>query len=404
MRAIQTAVSRRLVYYGGRMNRFKVFAKGPKIFSAGFVCAAAVVLPMAAIAVPEKKAVSKLPPGISKDYHTQAIDFIRYTNWKKTLENCNEEKFREVLGYIAYCKRNVPALIPVINSLNMKRLLLMIRHNDKIEAKALKKVGLPIKPIPTWLSILNETIGLDNLPDISEAYNIFGGMIYGGDGMDRSSEYFLDNIKKKENRIKILGTLLESERHPNIFQYIKKYNMEQKIIFPKYSKYAYNYSNFKYLADNDLIDPVAVVDYMEVAGASNENSPEDKRQILGYLLILNPHRSAKRSMTLMLLNSMQGKIKEERMFVSSLIKAIGYKFRREEIKKFEADLNVAYKKLNYYASKNEANGFVEYLKSEHAEFSHLHLEGASRYKVADDIYDDDDDDIDYDDIDYDDEE
>ncbi|AYV83381.1 MAG: hypothetical protein Hyperionvirus6_62 [Hyperionvirus sp.] len=388
---MRASVLRRLGYYGSQSSRAfvgKVAMRPPqcravpKLFRGGVICA--FVLPLAIISVPEKKATFKLPKGVSRKYDQAARDVIEYTNWEKTLLSCDEEKFREVIGYIAYCKLHVPELIPVINQFNTEGLLHRIIRKDIADAELFLKSGSKGKFKPTWLGIYNETIGLDNLPDIRRAFYILGDYTRGPDRYGDVYEYFIDNIKKPENRAEIFEGLLDLSPSPYVFRCIQKYNVTGKLISPRYSKYAYKFSNFKYLADNDMVDPSGVVDYLEVAVNSTDNSPEDKRQILTYLLALNPDPSAKRAMTFALRDLLKNATEREMRFISSLIKRIGYEFTAEEKNKFQADANQSYKKLKYYEGFEAAEALAKYIRKNHPEFGVISLDPSKRKRRDDD--------------------
>ncbi|AYV80763.1 MAG: hypothetical protein Harvfovirus6_13 [Harvfovirus sp.] len=368
---------RRLVYFARQIKRFP-FSGIPRRSKSSTRVICALALPVALIPFRQNTSAKQ-------KYHIAATDFIQYTSWENILENCPEEKFREILGYIAYCQRNVPELIPTWNS---NQLIYKIRDKDRDEATITAKLNGSTKIIkPKWLSILNETIGLDNLnTNIYESYLIFRGLPNNPETLELC-DYFFDNIKKPANRLKLLEELLKEPPNELTFKYIQKYNTSDKIIFRDYSKYAYNSRNFKYFADKGLIDPTAVIDYMQVALNNSEFTAENRRQILKYLLALNPDPSVKPAMKFMLLDAMREKIERERKFISSLIKTIDYEFTDEEKKKFRDDLNSGYKRLRYYESKVEAKGFTEYIRSNHPELGSIYLDEGIRKRKH--YYDDD---------------
>ncbi|AYV80761.1 MAG: hypothetical protein Harvfovirus6_11 [Harvfovirus sp.] len=296
-------------------------------------------------------------------YHDQATNYIDNTEWEHYLESPEKhpKDFIKTLSYLRYCQQNAPNLKEILDDVNFEKLINKLIDLDLLANKNSAKFN------PQHLKIFDDVFGFENLPNPMKIFELLlthrrlslCPMIY----TEIFSRVFNEDLRKQ-----IVALLTSYDPDGTRFQLIKKMISESKnkIMVPGYSKYAYSYENFCFFASNDIVDSSETDKYFETILSYPSFSQRHTRKILNYLLALNPDLSAKKALTMILLNKIQDVATMERKtFLSSLVNKIDYPFSHQESIELTEALNESYNQLRSSDSKFRAKGFINYLSSSH---------------------------------------
>ncbi|AYV82732.1 MAG: hypothetical protein Hyperionvirus2_100 [Hyperionvirus sp.] len=324
-----------------------------------FVFAAAV--PITAAAAPT-----------NSKYHTTAVNFIENEPWDLYLTNPEKDLklFTKTLEYARYCNDNVPKLKEMFTTINFKSIIYKLIYLDNKEQEA--KENYP----KNYLKIFHDNFGFDNVPNITnictEVINSVGGWQYQGQIQYSIQWQFLQNnlfpyIHDEASRKSIIAKLVSITPTDRLFELIKTVisGSKTQIIVDGYVNFSNTYENFQFFASRDLIDASKTVEYLDKV-VSNIPSRLQVYKILDYLITLNPDESAKKAMTLLIIQKMEGDTTEDwKTFLSCLIDKIDYTFTEDDTEKLTKALNDSYEKLRNKETKTRAMNLIRYISVKH---------------------------------------